>query len=312
MRILLAVDGSTNADRAMEVVKATRWPRDSRLRVVTAVPDSGALPIDWALGGSPGAHAEAEPARHHLLALERAQRDLAAPGRAVEIVPLRGRPASVIVDEARAWDADLIVVGSRGRGVWRSMLLGSVSAEIVDHAPCPVLVVRGERIDPVLFADDGSEGARRAEAVLAGWPHVADSSVEVLSVVRPHRETPRRLPADAPSELIDLTLDTIDEAYAAAQRVADEAAARLGAGGIATRATVAGGDPAEAIIDVASEHGRNLIVMGTRGHGGIAGLLLGSVARNVLLHAHCSVLVVRPSVAARRVREPEAAVAAAT
>ena len=67
---------------------------------------------------------------------------------------------------------------------------------------------------------------------------------------------------------------------------------------------MAGGDAAETIIDIASERGTGLIVMGTRGHGGIAGLVLGSVARNVLLHAHCSVLIVRPTLATRQVREP--------
>jgi nucleotide-binding universal stress UspA family protein len=204
------------------------------------------------------------------------------------------------------------VIGSRGRGVWRSMVLGSVSAEVVDHAPCPVLVVRGPSITPVLFADDGSDGARRAEAVLARWPFAEGSRLDVLTVVRPHHETATLppLPADAPPEFVNDSLDAIDATYAEAKHIAEAAAARLGRGGIETRADVAGGDPAEAIIDIASERGSGLIVMGTRGHGGIKGLLLGSVARNVLLHAHCSVLIVRPSVATSHVREPELEVAA--
>lgn len=311
MRILLAVDGSVHSDLALEVVATTHWPHGSRVRIVSVIPEAGVVPLDWAFDTAPGVDPELEPARHHHLALDRAQRDLAGPSRHVESMALHGRAASAIVDEARAWDADLIVVGSRGRGVWRSMLLGSVSAEVVDHAACPVLVVRGPSISPILFADDGSEGARRAEAVLARWPFARGSRVDVLSVVRPSKEAPLRLPADAPAEFVNLTLDVLDASYANAHRIAEEAAFRLGTTGIEARADVAGGDPAESIIDAASDRGVGLIVMGTRGHGGITGLLLGSVARNVLLHAHCSVLIVRPTLATRRLPEPEVVAAGA-
>lgn len=309
MRILLAIDGSVHGDLALGVVATTPWPDGSRIRVVSVIPDIGAVPLDWAFTSLPNIEPDSEPVRHHHLALDAAVLTIEGRDRHVDAVPLQGRPASAIVDEATAWDADLIVLGSRGRGVWRSMLLGSVSAEVVDHAPCPVLVVRGSSTSPILFADDGSEGARRAEALIARWPLTADGRVDVLSVVRPGRETSHRLPNGAPSEFQDLSLDVVDAAYANATRVAEEAAFRLAAGGLETRADVAGGDPAEAIIDMASQRGAGLIVMGTQGHGGIAGLLLGSVARNVLLHAHCSVLVVRPSRVARRSFKPKATAA---
>lgn len=309
MRILLAVDGSVHSELALQVVATTRWPTGSRVRAVSVVPDGGVVPLDWAFSSPPGVDPDPEPARHHHLALERALRDLGGPGRHVETMALHGRAASAIVDEARGWDADLIVVGSRGRGTWRSMVLGSVSAEVVDHAPCPVLVVRGPDISPVMFADDGSEGARRAETVLTRWPFAEGSRIDVLSVVRHVGRTPEPMPVEAPVEFVEMSLDAVDAGYAEALRIAQEAAERLGSTGLQTRADVAGGDPAEAILDIASERGIGLIVMGTRGHGGITGLLLGSVARNVLLHAHCSVLIVRPALAMRRLSEPEVAAA---
>lgn len=52
-------------------------------------------------------------------------------------------PKSAIVDEAKEWGADLIVVGSHGYGFWERMLLGSVSDAVIHHAPCSVLVIRG-------------------------------------------------------------------------------------------------------------------------------------------------------------------------
>ncbi len=60
----------------------------------------------------------------------------------VDIAVLRGKPATRIVDNANAWPADILVVGSHGRGFW-GRLLGSVSSAVVQHAPCTVVVVRG-------------------------------------------------------------------------------------------------------------------------------------------------------------------------
>lgn len=53
-----------------------------------------------------------------------------------------GRPAELVVDVAREWGADLIVVGSHGKGFWGRLTLGSVSDAVVHHAPCSVLIVR--------------------------------------------------------------------------------------------------------------------------------------------------------------------------
>jgi nucleotide-binding universal stress UspA family protein len=60
----------------------------------------------------------------------------------IETRTVSGQPKVAIVEEAQNWGADLIVVGSQGRGFWSRMLLGSVSDAIVNHAPCNVLVVR--------------------------------------------------------------------------------------------------------------------------------------------------------------------------
>ena len=310
MRILVAVDGSEQSNLAVSVVATLHWPGDTEVRVVSMIPRISSTALDWA-GLDRAIDVDDEPARHHRLALERSKNDLATPGRLVETFALRGRAASAIVDEARAWQADLIVIGSRGRGLWRSMLLGSVSAEVVDHAPCPVLVVRGSTVAPILFADDGSDGARRAEAVLARWPFAPGERVDVLTVVRPERAVPVQWGAGMPTEFIDDTLDQVDQSYATAKRVADEAAVRLADGAVVTRADVIAGDPAEVIVDIANQRDVGLIVLGTRGHGGLAGLLLGSVARNVLLHAHCSVLVVRPGPVTKRLEEPGALASAA-
>jgi len=188
----------------------------------------------------------------------------------VESVLSRGRPASVIVEEARGMAADLVVVGHRGRSRWTSVLLGSVSAEVVDQAPCPVLVARGERLGPVVLADDGSSFARTAETVLTRWPMFEGLPITVVTVA--------------------------EDGHPAAATRSDVAAERLRHAGLEAGHEVRDGDPALQIIATATELGAGLIIVGTRGHTGLRRLVLGSVARKVLLHAPCSVLVVRDGV----------------
>jgi nucleotide-binding universal stress UspA family protein len=79
--------------------------------------------------------------------------------------------------------------------------------------------------------------------------------------------------------------------------IAESAAGRLRQAGLRASALAAQGDPAATIISIAEKSQADLIVLGTHGRTGLRRVLLGSVARNVMLHAHCSVLVVRSGIA---------------
>jgi nucleotide-binding universal stress UspA family protein len=287
LRVLLAIDGSASADRARDLVAALPWPGESHIRVVAAP-----------------RHADAQERYTLDTALDAAERDLARPGRRVERVLLDGRPASAILDEADAFGPDLIVVGSRGHGPIESMLLGSVSAEVVDHARCPVLVVRTTQIDEIVMAEDGSPSARAATDLVAEWPILRGAAVTVLSVA----ETSLPMAAGMAPGIYDEVLASYAVSTDDARRLADARATvtaeRLSGVGLAARAAMREGDAAHEVLEYVRAQGTGLIVMGTRGHTGLARLVLGSVARNVLLHAPCSVLIVRapvtPSGGARR------------
>ena len=181
MRVLLAMDGSDASDDARNLVGSLSWPEASVIRIVSVVEPMSAVLV----GIAPYAATEFDD-REIAASLESRLADaaelLARPGRTIETRLLHGRPASAIVEEAADLSADLVVVGSRGLGRLRSMLLGSVSAEVVDHAPCPVLVARASSIGPVLVAVDGSDSARRAVEHLAAARYLAGHRIQVLTV----------------------------------------------------------------------------------------------------------------------------------
>ncbi len=298
MRILLAVDGSVSSDRATELVSTFPLPPESVIRIVAVQqPFVDVLAMSWASVGAADSDTETEEqrdARHLREAIERAEIALKRPGVKLEGFMLRGRPASAIVDEAGAMEADLVVVGSRGHGTIATMVLGSTAAEVVDHATCPVLVARSNMIGTVAFADDGSKSARHAETVVTAWPLFADREISVVTVA----EIAVPVAAGFTPGLYDQVLESYSRsADTARAEIAEEsrsAARRLADAGFTTTPVVLEGDPAAEIVRFATERGTGTIVMGTRGHTGLARLFLGSVARNVLLHAPCSVLIVRP------------------
>jgi len=255
--------------------------------------------VPWSLAATSDAiETEQAALRAHQNALDAAERELwSVRGDLVlEPVLLRGRTASLIVEEARDMPADLIVIGHRGHGRWESALLGSVSAEVVDHAPCAVLVARDDRIGPVVLADDGSPHARAAESIMTACPLFAGLPVTVVSVVEDALWNPvANASLIDPAVLDGYCLDPLAE-----RRVKESdcaaAAQRLRDAGLDAEPEVRVGDPAHEIIAAARARQAGVIIVGTRGQTGLRRLLLGSVARNVLLHAPCSVMVVRDGV----------------
>lgn len=297
MRIVLAVDGSPSAAAATELVGRSRWPDRTRVDICGVIDIATVLPTNLALMPAiydPQPYLAATEAAVDFL-LESAADRVRGSGPAAEAVRLSGRPADAIALHAAEVGADLIVCGSRGRGTLSTMLLGSVSAELADRAHCPVLVARNEIVSRVLLAHDGSGPALLAERIVAAWPLFEGLSVHVVGV-RPAIE--RR--SDAFSAL---TTSSVIEGYEQMMtdlgrhhtKVVEEAAARLRKVGRDAGPEMLEGDAAARIVEASERIGADLVVIGTRGLTGIDRLLLGSVARNVLLHSSASVLVVRPS-----------------
>ena len=145
MRILLAIDGSGHSEAAVDAVARRRDRAETIVRVISVVdsnyatmlPDEGWDPALYEAirqGAQQSARTAVDKARA-ALQLERG-------GRTVTADVVRGSPKQVILEEADAFDADLIVVGSHGHGALGRFLLGSVSQSVVLHAACSVEIVR--------------------------------------------------------------------------------------------------------------------------------------------------------------------------
>ncbi|MGI5202448.1 universal stress protein [Spirillospora sp. CA-108201] len=209
----------------------------------------------------------------------------AAPGLSVRGVLARGQAAARLIEAGRG--ADMIVLGPRGLGGFVGLVLGSVGAQVAAHAPCPVVIVRGEQVPPpeqahghVVVGVDGSPASREAlalafaEAGAHGWDVHAVVAWEAV----PEKDVP----------------PLVDEAG-----MRDAAAARLARLMIPARELhpdvkvefdVVTGPPREVLMSAAQE--ARLLVVGSRGLGGFRGLLLGSVSHALVHHAPCPVAVV--------------------
>jgi nucleotide-binding universal stress UspA family protein len=298
MKILLAVDGSEAAERATALVRSVAWPARTEIRVISVVRpfiDFG----EGAAGGEPlgipedtvervqaAAHAEAERVAGEAAAT------LTADDRVVQQTVLEGRPPDAIVAVANQINAELIAVGSRGRGAIGSAVLGSVSSEVVDSAGRSVLVVRQPQVTRVVLADDGSADAAAAREVLVSWPAFRALPVRVVTVKEPSQTWYGWLAPPAPNVIQELADASRASAEAHASMAAQDVE-RLKAAGLAAEPDVRDGDAGSQILESAKEFGADLIVMGTHGRSGLDRLLVGSVTRKVLHMGQASVLIAR-------------------
>lgn len=201
-----------------------------------------------------------------------------------------------ILRVAEREDAKLIVLGSRGlRGV-TELFLGSVSAGVLHHASCPVLIVRGEnapcgtgKFRNIVLASDGSPFAQRAAAVAVEMAQKYATSLTVLNVYEPLSS------AYPPGKGEDVVRSADDGLYAKQwmEYVAEPIRNLAKEAGVYCTFVQVVGKTEETILNFAGKHGVDLIVLGSRGLRGYQRMLLGSVSNRVLHQADCPVLVVR-------------------
>jgi nucleotide-binding universal stress UspA family protein len=260
-------------DPSPTALEAARFAADEAYRRGLSLTLVHGFTWPWTTGAG---EFDADPDPH---ARRRASRQLA---RAAQVIhdeypglPVRerivdGHPGEVLVDYSR--QAALLVVGHRGEGGFSELLAGSIAIHTAAHAHCPVIVVRGtpgKPNAPVMVGVDGSAESDSATgfafeiAVSRGAPLVA------VTVSPPGRAGPGPLAGD-----FGTYTARYPEVVARREMVLHQ---RSAAGGL-----------------IEAADGAALIVVGSRGVGGLRGLLLGSVGRALIEHAPCPVAIVRP------------------
>ena len=293
MKVLLAVDGSTSSDRAASLVANLAWPMGSSIEVVTVYPGTAAT-FDM-----PGVVLAADVIQETEDAMEaeakriviKVARRIAAPDLTIQTQVLRGRAATALLDQVSEFKADLVVVGNRGRGPFESAVLGSVSAEVVDHSQVPVLVARRDRVARILLGEDGSKSASAAAETVRRWSALHGAPIRVLSVAD---IDPQWNPWLRGAEMRAAQAAGAAGLHQHQEALARSTASALEKAGLVAEGVVEDGSPAHRLVEAAVNWDADLLVVGSHGHGGL-GPIVGSVARAVLYHAPCSVLVVPES-----------------
>jgi monovalent cation/proton antiporter MnhG/PhaG subunit len=279
MRALVAYDGSESARRALELA-AELAGRDGSIAVAHVAPPLGEP--DFA--GSPDVE---DPDQERLLA--EARTEVARAGAAATTLRRRGDASTELIAAGAELDADLIVVGSRGRGPFTSAFLGSVSSALAGGANAPVVVV-GPAVEvgegPILAGVDGSDASLDAARVAAALDRRLGRGLRVVLAYASH-SAPGALAVPEGREELALA----DEQRAA--ELLAEIADTLGIPGEATQ--LLGGDTEpEALAALAREVDAALVVVGSRGRGALRSALLGSFSTRVVADAPCPVVVVPP------------------
>jgi nucleotide-binding universal stress UspA family protein len=196
-----------------------------------------------------------------------------------------------IVEEALNNRAEMIIMGRRGRTGLKRLMMGSVTAKVIGHAPCNVLVVpRAAKVElrRILVATDGSRHSEAAAMEAIGIAKRSGARLTVISVVPSeaaspfdivHSEMQRGLITEKEHKAAECSIKNIRE-------IADKE-------GVSVEGLILEGRPYEAIINEANEKKTDLIVLGSHGRTGLEKLLMGSVTERVIGLSPCAVLVVR-------------------
>lgn len=275
--IVAGVDGSPSSLAAAEYAAAFAERAQAPLHLVHGYLRT---PQTYDVTGL-GADGEATPREEVDFALRGLAKSLRAdhPGLpAVQARQVAATAVRALVDQSRS--AAATVVGSRGIGGFTELMLGSVSSQLATYARGPVIVVRRQistevapsGLGPVLVGYDGSP---EADAALAFGAAEADRRGVPLTVANVYAEQVTAATAYS-ARLVAAAASTLLEPY---PRLAIELR------------TIASGNTGPALVEASRTAA--LVVVGSRGRGGFAGLLLGTVGRTLVHHAHCPVAIIR-------------------
>ena len=281
--IVVGTDGSDHAATAVRWAAEEAVRRGAALEVIHAwLPPYPVLPTDL--------YADHEPMQRAAEAfvnatVERLRQDVP------ELVEVRGsarmdRPAPALL--CAAMGAELLVVGSRGRGGFAALVLGSVSERCLIHAPCPVAVVPASAGTSHMVASSWASTARRRPSKPWRGPREAQLREARLNVV--HAWTMPEVTSPDGAALVEDPGALQQASRALLEDMAEGLVDERDGGPPDLLLQSVAGPAAQALMQSAAH--AELLVVGARGVGGLRGVVLGSVSRHCAHHAPCPTVVV--------------------
>ncbi|MEU4419237.1 universal stress protein [Actinoplanes sp. NPDC024001] len=279
--IIVATDGAESSLGAVAWAAREAERRHGVLRIVHA------YERDWVKVRPGGGSDYVDIARQVAEGIVATARDRArqvAPGIAIQTNLLIGHAVPCLLEVSHG--GDLFVVGSRGRGGFAGLLLGSVSASMATNASCPVVVVRGRTEGPIVAGVDENPAA---EVVLeAAFAAAAEWNAPLLVIRAYPPAVPLWVAAAGVADVIDTSEQENDERARLDEQLAPW---REKYSAVPVKAMVTREGAAAALVAASGK--ARLVVVGSRGHGRVSGALLGSVGLQLLHHAESPVLIVR-------------------
>jgi len=207
----------------------------------------------------------------------------------IETIVCEGDPEKVLVDVANGVNADVIALGTHGRKGISRLLLGSVTASVIEKSPCDVLVVNSNCKDckgayrNILVAYDGSEHSQKALMKAAALAGSEDREITVLYVIPSYQEMVGFFKTESIKNAM----------YEEAEKILDGAKKVANGKGNIFGTVIQEGHAADMISQMAAKLGSELVVMGSHGWTGVEKAVMGSTTERVIVNASCPVLVVR-------------------
>lgn len=296
MKIVVAIDGTTSSEAAVDALTNMKLEQGTAIKLVTATePYHNSAGYKAAEKLERIAHELHEKFGDCKISLEVAQ----------------GDAKTCIIDSAKECSANLIIMGTRNQSGLKRMLMGSVSHGVLNQSHCSVLIAKaGEQYAPrngfkkIIIAVDNSEYSKAALNWLHQLQWGMDTQFKIVTVVP--------TPIDSFDSVESITYATnvtrhhdelVDSAKSELTKLTSELAARYGRDNVSSE--VREGDPKDAVVSIATQWSADLIVMGSHGRTGFDKLLLGSASQAVASQAPCSVAIIRGVTAKSKERQKQ-------
>jgi nucleotide-binding universal stress UspA family protein len=292
MKVLIAIDATPKSDIIIKEVAMRKWATDTSMCLLYVV-NPKSLASEFVDVES---YVEVENESAKSL-IRNMAKELQQNGIETTAAIIKGRTAKTIIEYAKQWGADLLIIGSNQSRGLATFFLGNTASEVIRHAPCTVEIIKKTSVKSekreqgmkILLATDGSPCSLAAAHSITEREWSSGSKIKVVSVI------PAGKGAQSPLQGIGFIGPDLAEQNYLIEPVQDDIRTTtkiIEEAGLPVSQELLSGNPKEVIIEHAKTWNADLIVVGSHGRRGLARLFEGSVSEAVVMRAPCAVAVV--------------------